>query len=181
MPSPTEVETKGRLPIATGARADRMPAISRADFPVAVDVENELRFAALGGEVSPISGVGNLKFAGTPLVARRVPGVGPMPYERYGFALLPAYNGRTTSSAPHSALYAPAGTSWAQQMAQLGASSAIFQFAPDNRYARPPSSQQMAPSEPLRGSLSWPATAPDGPEPQPFSTSNANKTGTQQQ
>jgi len=181
MPSPTELETKGRLPIATGARPDRMPAISRADFPVAVDVENELRFAALGGEVSPISGVARGKFAETPLVARRVPGVGPMPYERYGFALLPAYNGRTTSSTPHSALYAPAGTPWAQQMAQFGASSAIFQFAPDNRYARPSASQQMAPSEPLRGSLSWPATAPDGPEPQPFSTSNVNKTGTQQQ
>jgi cellulose synthase operon protein C len=178
---PTELETKRRAATVAAARPDRMPTISRADFPVAVDPENELRFAALGGAAPTISGVAEGNFAGAPLVARRVPGVGPMPYERYGFALLAAYNGRTTASAPHSALYAPAGTPWAQQMAQLGASSAIFQFAPDNRYAQPSANQQVAPSDPLRGSLSWPATPSGGTDPRPFSTSNVNNTGTQQQ
>jgi hypothetical protein len=140
-----------------------------------------LRFGALGGQAPPIFSAPEVNFAGAPLVARRVPGVGPMPYERYGFALLAAYNGQTTASAPHSAAYAPAGTPWAQQMAQLGTSSAIFQFAPDNRYAQPSAGQQLNPLEPLRGSLSWPATTPAGPEPRPFSTSNVNNIGTQQQ
>ncbi|WP_462119536.1 hypothetical protein [Methylorubrum extorquens] len=33
-----------------------------------------------------------------PLIARRVVGVGPMPYERYGFALLPGWNGMDRAS-----------------------------------------------------------------------------------
>ena len=49
-----------------------------------------------------------------PLVARRVPGAGPMPYERYGFALLPGYNGLTQASTLSDP---PAGTQWQDQQA----------------------------------------------------------------
>ncbi|MGT2481194.1 hypothetical protein ACU4GR_25670 [Methylobacterium oryzae CBMB20] len=58
-----------------------------------------------------------------PTVARRVPGVGPMPYERYGFSLLPAWNGSEQASQPSAAESpAPRGTLWAdEQAARAGA------------------------------------------------------------
>jgi hypothetical protein len=62
-----------------------------------------------------------------PLVARRVPGVGAMPYERYGFSLLQGWNGLETATwPPASQQQAPAGTQWADQ----GADPAAFVSAP---------------------------------------------------
>ena len=104
------------------------PKISRSEFPIRVGPENALRFApveqplAINAPVGADPAAASGGFApepfpeGVPLVARCVPGVGRMPYERYGFALLPAYNGVTTASAPTAAeQLAPAGTLWASE------------------------------------------------------------------
>ena len=65
--------------------------------------------AGIGLQAEPLPGP-------YPLVARRVPGVGPMPYERWGFGLLPGWNGAQTATwPPASAQIAPAGTLWAAE------------------------------------------------------------------
>lgn len=102
-----------------------LPKVSRAEFPIRVAPQNPLRFAPAGqaplvnaqvGADQPAREGGFAREPASwiiPLVARRVPGVGPMPYERYGFALLPAYNGVITASSPTAAEEAaPAGTLW---------------------------------------------------------------------
>ena len=50
-----------------------------------------------------------------PLVARRVNGAGAMPYERFGFALLPGYNGLDK---PEGLGAPPSGTLWQDQQAE---------------------------------------------------------------
>lgn len=104
------------------------PKIDRKLFPVAVDPENPLRFAAAAlapsrtpSQFVPAAAQAPLQrepFRGPyPLVAGRVPGVGPMPYERYGFALLPGWNGTTKPTSPtYAAQIAPAGTLWATEL-----------------------------------------------------------------
>ncbi|WP_019906627.1 hypothetical protein [Methylobacterium sp. 77] len=94
--------------------------IQRNEFPLAVPSENALRYAppslariasdrqdgAFLAEPSASKPV--------PLVARRVPGAGPMPYERYGYNLLPGYDGSerpTVQSEPGE------GTLWRTQQA----------------------------------------------------------------
>ncbi len=110
-----------------GAQTDQpqVPKISRAEFPVQIDPENPQRAASLArpGDrniqvaLPPGANIGlpNEPTRGPyPQVARRVPGVGPMPYERWGFALLPSWNGIETATwPPASAQAAPAGTLWA--------------------------------------------------------------------
>jgi hypothetical protein len=143
------MDVKNRARYASTTHEDRMPSISRSDFPVAVKFQNAMRFASVAG-VSPlletsdqIAGalVHESETADQPLVARRVPGVGAMPYERYGYALLAAYNGQKTASAPHSALYAPVGTLWSRQMSEAGASPIALQFPFDTVTALPPLNQ----------------------------------------
>ena len=128
-------------------RPDVMPKIDKADFPVAVDPQNDLRYAAIArpsgqppAMTLPASADSPLlrEARGTwPLVARRVPGVGAMPYERYGFLLLPSYDGRTDPSTPHSAQAAPAGTLWATEAEQAGRSVG-FSSADAMSYGGPP-------------------------------------------
>lgn len=104
--------------------APAQPKLTAKEFPISVNPANPLRYAGVGAGavvgapyapvttgylVEPVKGP-------WPLVARRVPGVGPMPYERYGFSLLPAWNGLTTATEPtHATQPAPAGTLWAEQ------------------------------------------------------------------
>ena len=98
-----------------------MPKLNPKEFPISMYPENDLRYIASGQGVEPqqtavpAGQYGREPFPGPwPLVARRVPGVGPMPYERFGFALLPGWNGITTATWPMtSAQIAPAGTLWA--------------------------------------------------------------------
>jgi hypothetical protein len=168
----SEMDIKNRAKFSLASHADRMPSISLAEFPVAVDAQNALRFASLAAN-SPLlqSGaplVGDFVHETMPLdepvVARRVPGVGPMPYERYGYALLTAYNGQKTASAPHSAAYAPAGTLWSRQMADVGESPIALQF-PFGTAAAFPAANQPVPTPLERtgavGSKSPEATGPD--------------------
>lgn len=115
---------------------ERMPKFARDEFPVAVDPENPLRFASSGKLASqpaeartPRAPAG--PYANEPwrkpqqLVARRVPGVGAMPYERWGFALLPGGNGLQSPDAPHSAAVAPAGTMWAAEQTTGSAANQV--------------------------------------------------------
>ncbi|MCC0000423.1 MAG: hypothetical protein H6870_15860 [Methylobacteriaceae bacterium] len=105
-----------------------MPKIDRKLFPVAVDPENPLRFAATAApnahspgqfaQAAAQIGLQAEPFRGPyPLVAARVPGVGRMPYERYGFSLLPGWNGINGPTTPtYAAQIAPAGTLWATEL-----------------------------------------------------------------
>ena len=111
-----------------GAPGGGMPKIPRDAFPIAVDGANPLRFAPAGqaqlvntavGADAPAQPGGYAVDPASPvapLVARRVLGVGPMPYERFGYRLLPAYNGVATASASGEPA-APAGTIWARERA----------------------------------------------------------------
>jgi hypothetical protein len=96
--------------IAANGDAALPPLKKKTDFPFAVPPENPLRFSARNSGMAPHDpGVG-------PLVARRVPGVGTMPYERYGFTLLPGWDGTKDASAPTMGeRAAPSGTLWALQ------------------------------------------------------------------
>jgi tetratricopeptide (TPR) repeat protein len=97
--------------------------VARSDFPVPVSPQNPLRFAVRAplppdrsGRVAQAFRVeGPLQ---PPRIARRVPGAGAMPYERFGIALLPAYDGATTVKV-HTTYYyyAAAGTTWAEDSA----------------------------------------------------------------
>ncbi|GAN52590.1 hypothetical protein ME121_6754 [Methylobacterium sp. ME121] len=111
---------RGRVPPPDEIAADRTPAppaIRRSDFPVAVLMENDLRAAPTGSPVTEARWSARPR-GRAPTVARRVPGVGPMPYERYGFALLPAWNGGEQASQPSAAdSPAPRGTLWADEQA----------------------------------------------------------------
>lgn len=109
---------------ALNAEGAREPKVDRKLFPVAVDPQNPLRHFPTGRFMGPPSPAAAAQPAAqTPLmreplpgmrtlVARRVPDVGPMPYERWGYQLLPGYNGIQIASAPHDAVKAPEGTLW---------------------------------------------------------------------
>lgn len=113
-----------------GAYAQRqdMPKIDRRLFPAATDPENQLRYGA-GAPLAPrhpaqlTPAAPDIALQREPvrgpwaLVASRVPGVGRMPYERYGFALLPGWNGVTGPTSPTYAMQlAPKGTLWETDM-----------------------------------------------------------------
>ncbi len=79
-------------PASTDAPAgsEHPPLVKRTEFPVAVEAENPLRFSLLKTVATEEGARGSVQAS---LVARRVPGVGPMPYEVYGFTLRPGWNG----------------------------------------------------------------------------------------
>ncbi|MCJ2032796.1 hypothetical protein [Methylobacterium sp. J-068] len=118
---PVAAGRRGRVPDPDdlGASAASTPQVRRSDFPVPVPMENDLRVAPSG----TASAVAELRWPARALgrpatIARRVPGVGAMPYERYGFSLKPAWNGEDGPSAPTAAEKpAPNGSLWADQHA----------------------------------------------------------------
>ena len=116
---------RGQPPVpAPQFGALQLPKLDPKEFPINVDPENPLRFAAA------ITGArsGTAQFFPPPslhepfrglrsLVANRVSGVGAMPYERYGFSLLPGVDGLNAPSNPaHGKQPAPAGTLWATEL-----------------------------------------------------------------
>lgn len=106
VPSPDQV--------AGGADGSPPPLVKKTEFPVAVVPENNLRFSAGRAIATDAALRTRAHDPAGPLVARRVPGVGPMPYERYGFTLLKGWDGTSEASAPTAAERpAPAGTLWA--------------------------------------------------------------------
>jgi cellulose synthase operon protein C len=104
-----------------GAIARAMRRVARADFPISVSPENPLRFATRASMPLDRAGRPALAFRtdrrlSGPLVARRVPGVDAMPYERLGIALLPAWNGATTVKIQNASYYSAAvGTIWSEE------------------------------------------------------------------
>jgi tetratricopeptide (TPR) repeat protein len=160
---------------AYGASAATMPKISRAEFPIRVGPDNPLRFAPAGqapivnapvGDIAPATPGFFAREPGFafPLVARRVPGVGPMPYERYGFALLPGYNGVTIASSPTaSEQIAPAGTLWSLEMRDGAALNA------NRAPLAAPRVVTRAPERPVPD-----VSAPAGADPSRLDPSNSN-------
>ncbi|WP_267426902.1 hypothetical protein [Methylobacterium sp. GC_Met_2] len=118
--SPVGAAKSGRVPQpdeVIANRASAAPVIRRSDFPVAVLMENDLRAAPTNSPVADAHWSDRPR-GRPPTVARRVPGIGPMPYERYGFSLLPAWNGAEQASQPSAAESpAPRGTLWADERA----------------------------------------------------------------
>ncbi|MBP1183057.1 hypothetical protein [Methylobacterium sp. PvR107] len=122
----TETPPANRIPRPDlpPAAADAKPlAVQRNEFPLATSMENALRYPPPGLVrvlAEPIPAGTNAKEPATqapPLVARRVPGAGPMPYERFGYALLPDYRGVDKPEL----LSPPAvGTLWQDQQAERG-------------------------------------------------------------
>lgn len=108
---------RGRVPAPEEVGRPRTaPLVRRSDFPLAVALENDLR-AAASGSAAPAPPVPERAVGRAPTVARRVPGVGPMPYERYGFALLPGWTGGDAPGRSAADQPAPAGTVWAEEAA----------------------------------------------------------------
>ncbi|MGE8126386.1 hypothetical protein ACQKQD_05350 [Methylobacterium sp. NPDC080182] len=106
------------------AGADAKPlAVQRNEFPLAVSMENALRYPPPGlvrvlAEPVPAGTYAREPVTpAPPLVARRVPGAGPMPYERFGYALLPDYRG---VDKPEFLSPPAAGTLWQDQQAERG-------------------------------------------------------------
>jgi hypothetical protein len=127
--------------------------IDPKEFPISVTAENPLRYGLPGiprsdtrpslalpqASISPLIQEPPLA---TPLVARRVTGVGPMPYERYGFALLPGWNGKAAATwPPYSAQSAPAGTLWNDELRTSGPVVAVQTASPQAPQTSPSSAQ----------------------------------------
>ena len=97
--APTRIKVP--RPTATAAAVAVRPLpVLRGEFPIAVAAENPLRQGE-GGAAPPRPREGEYLREvrdAPPLIARRVVGVGPMPYERYGFTLLPGWNGMVRAS-----------------------------------------------------------------------------------
>ncbi|GJE44563.1 hypothetical protein [Methylobacterium soli] len=121
-----EAQPYGRVPrpdaATTGAKAEaKPPAVQRNEFPLPVPLDNPLRYPpgslqrALAEAVPAGTYAREPVAAAPPLVARRVPGAGAMPYERYGYALLPGYNGLDKAEGLGQP---PQGTIWQDQLAE---------------------------------------------------------------
>lgn len=131
--APAGASRRGRVPqpdeIASG-RAASAPTIRRSDFPIPVTMENDAR-AAPAGSAIPEPRWAERRRGPVATIARRVPGVGPMPYERYGFSLLPAWNGTEGASAPSAAeAPAPIGTLWSDERTGAPSEAAREAFKP---------------------------------------------------
>ena len=104
---------RARVPSPDAGEAPAQALVKRTEFPYAVAPENPLRFSAL--KTIALENQTRPDRAAKPsaLVARRVPGVGAMPYERFGFTLQAGWDGTTEPSSPSAAeRRPPQGTPW---------------------------------------------------------------------
>ncbi|SFM78350.1 hypothetical protein [Methylobacterium pseudosasicola] len=95
-------------PVPASATLRSLP-VKRGEFPISVVAENPLRFPELTDKGREAEFLREPRDA-QPLVARRVPGVGAMPYERYGFTLLPGWNGLDRATPQAAQAVPPVGT-----------------------------------------------------------------------
>ncbi len=109
LPAPSRV----KVPKPAVATAPGRPlVVQRGEFPITVAAENPLRFGE-GASLTPRARDAEYlrEVRGPqPLIARRVVGVGVMPYERYGFTLLPGWNGLARASLQAGPPAPPVGT-----------------------------------------------------------------------
>ena len=107
--------------MASADTSDAMPLVKRSDFPIAVNPENPLRFAATDrNAVTATGGDWRARDAiSATITARRVVGVGPMPYERFGFKLLKGWNGNPQPSLNLLDAQAASGTAWHVEQSTL--------------------------------------------------------------
>lgn len=118
-PARPDTPSYGRVPRPDAAtEAGTAAAMRRKDFPMPVEPDNNLRYppastqAMLARQVPPGAYAPEPRRPALPSVARRVPGAGAMPYEKFGYSLLPGYNGLDRAEALPEP---PAGTLWEQQ------------------------------------------------------------------
>ena len=94
--------------------------VKQSEFPVAVAAENPLRFTTWifpPPKETPGGSWRELTPGTAPRVARRVPGVGAMPYESLGYTLRPGWDGTDHPSSPTFMEWpAIAGTLWNEQL-----------------------------------------------------------------
>ena len=102
------LQTRVPKPTPTPTAARVLP-VRRGEFPLAVAAENPLRFPEPSERGRDADFLREPR-ATQPLVARRVPGISAMPYERYGFTLLPAWNGLDRPTPQAGLSMPPAGT-----------------------------------------------------------------------
>jgi len=171
--------------LAQSMTLDKLLKSLRGRFPLAVAAENPLRFPAFGmpgapkASVPPHPPAAQIALQQEPvrgpahLVARRVPGVGPMPYENYGFSLLPGWNGIETATSPPASAEAPAsGTLSADDAAdalRVGVQGldAMRRVAPANPAYAP--AYPSAAAAPQPAPYSYPPAAPYAQRYQPVS------------
>ena len=128
-PRPDPQASYGRVPRPdAGGRGEAVPpAVQRNEFPLAVPLDNPLRYPpasvqrAVAEAPAPGTYAREPATQSPPLVARRVPGAGTMPYERYGYTLLRGYNGLDK---PETLAAPPQGTLWQDQQAERGRNAA---------------------------------------------------------
>ncbi|MGH1573745.1 hypothetical protein ACRAWG_27765 [Methylobacterium sp. P31] len=122
---------QAQVPKAAAAAGQlRAVPVKRGEFPVAVAAENPLRFPELP-DPARASEYLREPHGAQPLVARRVPGIGAMPYERYGFTLLPGWNGIDRATLQAAQSMPPAGT--LAQAEAAGSSAGVSVRAPQTR------------------------------------------------
>ena len=131
---------RARVPspdLLAGGGASVQPAlIKKTEFPFAVAQGNALRFSASHTVTTEDSGAHGQDAPG-PLVARRVPGVGAMPYERFGFTLLPGWDGTAEASSPTAAdRNAAVGTLWSLEVSLRNGANPGLSNAPVDTTAR---------------------------------------------
>lgn len=123
------IRDKARLPQSTAVVP--LPAMLRpeqvrersvpkaSEFPIAVNFENPYRSPSGVRHTAQVSQARAWRLADQPptvLDARRISGVGQMPYEKYGVALLPGWNGATQPALSDDLrLRPPRGTPWSEQ------------------------------------------------------------------
>ncbi len=142
------------IPLPQGAVSPvQRVKIDPKEFPISVPAENPLRFGmpsvprsdaapSLSLPQAALSPLIQEPPLAIPLVARRVIGIGPMPYERYGFTLLPGWNGKAAPTwPPYSAQTAAIGTLWNDEMKTSGAVLAAQTPAQPIPQASPTSAQ----------------------------------------
>ncbi|GAC1328656.1 MAG: hypothetical protein NVSMB26_04180 [Beijerinckiaceae bacterium] len=128
VPRPMGAAVQQTIPLPQSAVSPlQRVKIDPKEFPISVDMQNPLRYGLAGGPrvpqpaSAPSLALPNASMSplieepqvAASLVARRVIGVGPMPYERYGFSLLPGWNGKVAATWPaYSTQSAAAGTLW---------------------------------------------------------------------
>ena len=110
------------VPLPTMLRPEQVRERSgpkASEFPIAVSPENPYRSSSASRPIAQLAQKRAWRPADQPatvLEARRIAGVGPMPYEKYGIALLPGWNGAAqTALSDDVRLHSPRGTPWSEQ------------------------------------------------------------------